>query len=367
MRDVGGDPRLAGKNFGNYDLFGKGYRAKTILAYPILNRMGEVEGVVEAVNKCKGADGEMRYFSEDDEGLLKMLARIAGVSLRNSVLHGEAHFKHNNLRSILACGVFLNTLRSSKELQQGAENRLTQLFTSSDAKVWFLNNAEKTIWRYDQDNQKVSYRRDMGIVGQAICKKTVIAVSDPNLEFCYNSLIDINTTMPILAVPIKDSFTGTILGGFEVINSKGIEGLSTTGNAKVMGNDYDVLDFFSKQLAQCILNQSDKHAKRACLSPKSSADDESIFSYERVDTVGDLGGMDWEPSLRNTNTGLKVVSSIHTLSPGDVGSREEMDKSQADAQREMRRISRRITKNESGKIPGLGRSGKDSGIGKDSG
>jgi GAF domain-containing protein len=268
IRDAVNDPRVMGRNFGIYDLLGKGYRAKTILAYPILNRMGEVEGVIEAVNKNVGADGEIRYFSEDDEGLLKMLARIAGVSLRNSALRGEAHLKHNNLRSILACGVFLNTLRSSKELQEGAENRLTQLFTSSDAKVWFLDNAEKTIWRYDQDSQKVSYGQDMGIVGQAISKKTVIDVSDPNLEFCYNSRIDINTTMPILAVPIKDSFTGKILGGFEVINSKGIEGLSLTGNAKVMSNDYDVLDFFSKQLAQCILNQNDRERGMDFMPPR---------------------------------------------------------------------------------------------------
>lgn len=33
----------------------------------------------------------------------------------------------------------------------------------------------------------------------------------------------------------------------------------------------------------------------------------------------------------NLNTGLKVVSSIHTLSPADNGSREEIGKSQADA------------------------------------
>jgi hypothetical protein len=33
----------------------------------------------------------------------------------------------------------------------------------------------------------------------------------------------------------------------------------------------------------------------------------------------------------NLNTGLKVVSSIRTLSPDDNGSREEIDKSHADA------------------------------------
>jgi hypothetical protein len=52
-------------------------------------------------------------------------------------------------------------------------------------------------------------------------------------EAKFNSMVDIETTMPILVVPIKCSHTKKILGAFEVINANCIEGLSTTGKAKL--------------------------------------------------------------------------------------------------------------------------------------
>lgn len=63
--------------------------------------------------------------------------------------------------------------------------------------------------------------------------------------------------MPILAIPIKCEADGKILGAFEVINTRGLEGMTTTGTSKLTNKDYEILDFFSKQLAQCILNVED--------------------------------------------------------------------------------------------------------------
>lgn len=56
--------------------------------------------------------------------------------------------------------------------------------------------------------------------------------------------------MPLLIVPIKCSFSNRIIGGFEVINAKGIEGLSALGRAKLSSRDFDIAEFFSMQLAQ---------------------------------------------------------------------------------------------------------------------
>jgi hypothetical protein len=82
-------------------------------------------------------------------------------------------------------------------------------------------------------------------------------VTYPNNEAKFNGLIDLETSMPILAIPIKCESKGKILGAFEVINTRGLEGMTTTGTSKLTNKDYEILDFFSKQLAQCILNQED--------------------------------------------------------------------------------------------------------------
>lgn len=45
-----------------------GFRTKSILAIPILNKMGELEGVIQAINKKPGLDNVVRFFTKDDEG-----------------------------------------------------------------------------------------------------------------------------------------------------------------------------------------------------------------------------------------------------------------------------------------------------------
>ena len=61
-------------------------------------------------------------------------------------------------------------------------------------------------------------------------------------------------------MPIKCSFTDEILGVFQVINSRGIEGMNMTRKAKLLNKDYELLDFFSMQLAQCYVNTRDKES-----------------------------------------------------------------------------------------------------------
>jgi hypothetical protein len=85
-----------------------GYRTKTILAMPIVNEMGEVEGVIQAINKLPSENNMARYFTKDDEGLLKMLCNIAGVTLKNTQINTEQIQFHNNLRSVLTTGIALS-------------------------------------------------------------------------------------------------------------------------------------------------------------------------------------------------------------------------------------------------------------------
>ena len=81
-----------------------------------------------------------------------------------------------------------------------------------------------------------------------------MVITNPNAECNFNALVDIDTDIPLLVVPIKCSFSNRILGAFEVINPKGIEGLSTLGRAKLTTRDYDIAEYFSIQLAQLIIN-----------------------------------------------------------------------------------------------------------------
>ena len=84
-----------------------GFQTKTILAIPILNRMGEVDGIIEAINKKPDpVTGTTRFFSQDDEGLLNMLGKISSVMFNNSTMHNEQMLQYNNLQSILKAGIY---------------------------------------------------------------------------------------------------------------------------------------------------------------------------------------------------------------------------------------------------------------------
>lgn len=51
--------------------------------------------MIQAINKKQGV------FSSDDEGLLSILANLAGVILRNSISFDEEKLFHNNLKAVL--------------------------------------------------------------------------------------------------------------------------------------------------------------------------------------------------------------------------------------------------------------------------
>lgn len=65
-------------------------------------------------------------------------------------------------------------------------------------------------------------------------------ISNPQQESFYNAMVDIKTDISILAVPIRCSLTKEILGVFEVINTRGIEGMSITGSSTLGIRDYEI-------------------------------------------------------------------------------------------------------------------------------
>jgi len=83
IRDAYRDARFAQE----IDAF-TGYRTKSVLAVPLKSREGKVIGVFEVLNKAKG------YFSEEDEGFLRLLAAIASSSVENAQLYENLRRSH---------------------------------------------------------------------------------------------------------------------------------------------------------------------------------------------------------------------------------------------------------------------------------
>jgi len=65
-----------------------GYQTKTVLAVPLTGHDGSILGVFEVLNKLKGS------FTEEDEGLLRILATMAASFVENATLYNDLRRSH---------------------------------------------------------------------------------------------------------------------------------------------------------------------------------------------------------------------------------------------------------------------------------
>jgi len=70
------------------------YKTKTVLCTPVVNRQGQIIGVMQSINKKTG------FFTNEDEELLKALSSQVAVALENSQLYENAREMRNYLESI---------------------------------------------------------------------------------------------------------------------------------------------------------------------------------------------------------------------------------------------------------------------------
>ncbi len=88
------------------------------------------------------------------------------------------------------------------------------------AKILLCDYAQNKLVSFDKDGKMKKFPFNSGIAGVVITKGDFKSVANAVNHNCYNSLVDIDTHMPLVAFPIK--VEEKIIGVFEVINAKGI-------------------------------------------------------------------------------------------------------------------------------------------------
>lgn len=109
--------------------------------------------------------------------------------------------------------------------------------------------------QYKEDATSHIFEGTIGIAGYTARTGTIQNLSNAYNNSLYNGQIDIETSMPLICMPINHPhIPSEVLGVIEVLNTKGIQGLSAFHKSKINHQDYEILEFFSQQLAQTILN-----------------------------------------------------------------------------------------------------------------
>lgn len=108
----------------------------------------------------------------------------------------------------------------------------------------------------EQDDEVVQnkYATNMGIFGEVIATKKPQSVFNCNSHSAYSELVDLNTTLPILCVPLIDPISNVVLGAIQIANPKAI---AMQYSLILKQIDEEALNIFMKYIASAIYNLRD--------------------------------------------------------------------------------------------------------------
>ncbi|OQX57936.1 hypothetical protein B5M50_05135, partial [candidate division KSB1 bacterium 4484_219] len=112
-----------------------GYRTRNILCVPMRNKLGEVVGVFQVLNKLDGA------FTDDDVEMLLLISTIAASQIENAQLYEEQRKTFNSLIETLA-----STIDARDPLTAGHSRRI-MLYADEIAKLANFSIEEREILR----------------------------------------------------------------------------------------------------------------------------------------------------------------------------------------------------------------------------
>jgi hypothetical protein len=86
------------------------------------------------------------------------------------------------------------------------------------------------------------------IVGEAIQTRELIHVGDAYTHSLFNGKVDIETSMPLIVLPIQSTDKGSIIAALEVINKKGVAGRTLCNKPHIDLIQGEMLNTFIDQI-----------------------------------------------------------------------------------------------------------------------
>ena len=212
------------------------YLTKTILAIPIIDSTAKLIGVAQAVNKNNG------IFTPDDQALFELFSTHAGILLKNSLQNETSLLMHHKMEYALDACTKLSSAASIRDLVLASQQSVKQILSAD--KAYLFIHKENTIIRYTEQGEE-SFDENIGLVGKCISERKKLNIPDAYNDPSFNFIVDIQTSMPVLCIPLK-SVSGEVIAVLEVVNSKGVHGRSSTNKAKLNQVDLGILQRFKE-------------------------------------------------------------------------------------------------------------------------
>ncbi|KAJ9461233.1 Hybrid signal transduction histidine kinase J [Diplonema papillatum] len=282
--DAYSDPRFAKDVDRN-----TGYKTSNLIVLPIgRGRSKEVVAVFEAINKRNGA------FSKDDQSILAVLGKQAGMHLTHSQMYSRL------LDESLKTKVFLELLEELSDVRLDMGQMMSRIMskarlvlTVERASIFMIDHAKSELWSIVIDSEMaeklgrdnvIRFPVGVGLAGHVA--KTGALLNVPDAQACelFNNAFDKRTgfvTKTSLCVPIRSS--QKVLGVIQFINT--LSGKPFTAHEEVLATSFSSFVgisinnhvLYKEQMEGKIVREQNKVLKQLQIAAQQAAHAKSDF------------------------------------------------------------------------------------------
>ncbi|GIY26707.1 dual 3',5'-cyclic-AMP and -GMP phosphodiesterase 11 [Caerostris darwini] len=208
-----------------------GYKTHNMLCMPIVDTNGEVKGVAQIINKCRGEQS----FTDVDQEVFSRYLQFCSIGLRNAELYDRAELENKRNQ------VLLDLARIVFEEQSTIGQIIHRIMVHTQSvlqvercQVLLLDENSKTFSRvFDLDVNDIKAENvesstafedrfpiNVGITGYVATTGEILNIPDVLQDDRFDPLVDENSSFrhhSILCVPIRNASTN-IVGAFQLIN-----------------------------------------------------------------------------------------------------------------------------------------------------
>ena len=169
--------------------------------------------------------------------------------LKNSMQYDKTVVNHHRLLRLIELGNDMYDAKSLNKLLKRAEAGLREIMLSEKGVIYLLDESKDQMFRADKEGGLEYFDLGCGVVGKVIRTGELYDIRTPCSDYDYNLASDLDTTLPVLAMPIRNPKSKRRVGALEVLNIKGI-GNMTTGKADIL--ELEAIRLFCEQVAICV-------------------------------------------------------------------------------------------------------------------
>eukprot|EP01064_Diplonema_japonicum_P020791 TRINITY_DN30362_c0_g1_i1.p1 TRINITY_DN30362_c0_g1~~TRINITY_DN30362_c0_g1_i1.p1 ORF type:complete len:1469 (+),score=327.89 TRINITY_DN30362_c0_g1_i1:49-4455(+) len=207
-----------------------GYVTRNLLVYPISRGInytgsGNVIAVVEAINKVGGT------FTAEDEGVLALLGKQAGIHLSNAQVYQQLQVEGNKTNSLLEVSKEINDVQLDiGAMMSKIMARARQVLTVERASIFLVDDHKRELWSILTDSETaaqiggdnvIRLPVGVGLAGHVAVTGNVLNIPDAYACELFNPEFDRKTgfvTKATLCVPVKPQHSNKVMGVIQFIN-----------------------------------------------------------------------------------------------------------------------------------------------------